>query len=199
MSDHTDLMPQPDVSHIVLVGLMGAGKTTVGQILAADIGWRFVDTDTQIQAETGHTIRELWQEGGEAAYRPLEADAVLDALRATEPSVLAAPGGVVDDERASQGLSIADVAVVYLRANADTLSERVGRDPGHRPLIDDQPEELMAQQFAQRDTNYERLADVVIDVDDLNPDEVANSVREELVGIAFRPDSIASEPDNPPK
>ncbi len=182
----------PGVGHVALIGLMGAGKTTVGRILAADIGWPFVDTDAQIEALTGRTVRELWSEGGEAAYRRLESDAVVTALSATEPSVLAAPGGVVDDEVAAAALRATGVAAVYLRAQVVTLVERVGRNPGHRPLLGARPEELIGQLFARRDRAYQRLADVTVDVDGLEPADVSSAVRDALVARAAnrRPDDV---------
>lgn len=187
LDDPERFEPHPDVAHIVLLGLMGAGKTTVGRLLAERLDWRFVDTDEVIQAETGRTIRELWDEGGEAAYRPLEAKAVIDSLAATQRSIIAAPGGVADDDAAALALQTADAAVVYLCASVPTLVDRVGRDPQHRPLIDDRPEELLATMFARRDQRYSDLAQLVVDVDDLAPEEVVEQVLSGLVGVAFRP------------
>ena len=182
----------PGVGHVALIGLMGAGKTTVGRILAADIGWPFVDTDAQIEALTGRTVRELWSEGGEAAFRQLESDAVVTALSAAEPSVLAAPGGVVDDDVAAAAVRATGVAAVYLRAQVVTLAERVGRSPGHRPLLGARPEELIGQLFARRDRGYQRLADMTVDVDGLEPAEVSRRVRDALVARAAdrRPDDV---------
>ena len=101
--------------------------------------------------------------------------------------VIAVPGGVVDDEVASAAVSDAGTVAVYLRAGVDILVERIGRDPGHRPLLDDRPEELLAQLFAQRDANYEYLADVIVEVEHLTPGEAADAVRDALVGLAIRP------------
>jgi shikimate kinase len=184
----------PGVGHVALIGLMGAGKTTVGRILAADIGWPFVDTDAQIEALTGRTVRELWSEGGEAAYRQLESDAVVTALSATEPSVLAAPGGVVDDDVAAAAVRATGVAAVYLRAQVVTLVERVGRNPGHRPLLGARPEELIGQLFARRDRAYRRLADVTVDVDGLGPADVFRTVRGALGALGRSDRSGATAP-----
>jgi shikimate kinase len=164
------------VGHIVLVGLMGVGKSSVGEIVADQLGWRFADTDVQIEQQTGCTVRELWNHDGEAAYRALEREAVLTSLAASEPSVLAAPGGVIEDEQACEALRRPDVRVVYLRAEPPTLVERLGGDPGHRPLVDDDPAAVLTRQFAQRDGRYEALADLTVQVDGLEADEVAETI-----------------------
>src|SRR3954470_6276259 len=99
---------------LVLVGLMGTGKTTVGRILADRLGWALVDSDQAIEAKTGQTVRELWESGGEAAYRALESEVGLHALHGGSGVVVAAPGGVVLDPRVAEALARADV--VWLRA-----------------------------------------------------------------------------------
>ena len=164
------------VGHVVLVGLMGVGKSSIGEILAAQLGLRFADTDVQIEEQTGRTVRELWNDDGEGAYRALEREAVLSSLAAPDPSVLAAPGGVIEDEVACEALRAADVSVVYLRAEPATLVERVGGDPGHRPLMDDDPAAVLTRQFTQRDGRYEALSDLTVQVDGLGADEVAEIV-----------------------
>src|SRR5687767_189382 len=87
--------PRPEQPPVVLVGLMGAGKSTVGRALAEHLQRPFVDVDHEIEAATGQTVRQLWTSGGEAAFRDLERDTVLATLARTTPVVLAAPGGVV--------------------------------------------------------------------------------------------------------
>jgi shikimate kinase len=166
--------------HVALIGMMAVGKTTVGRALAAEIGARFVDTDEVIEGDTGHTPRELWEEGGEAAYRPLERAAVVGALASTEPVVLATPGGVAVDEHMADAVRAADVTTVYLRATRETLVARVGDEPHHRPLLGDDPPAAIARLLRERDGRYEALADHVVDVDDRTPDEVLAAVRAAL-------------------
>ena len=121
---------------VVLVGLMGSGKSTVGALVAQRTGRKFVDVDAVITARMSKTVRELWEEGGEAAYRHLESDVVLEVLRDDTPTVLAAPGGVVLDPVVRAAL--ADSLVVWLRTSPSTLAGRV-RPGDHRPLLGDQP------------------------------------------------------------
>ena len=110
---------------VALIGLMASGKSTVGRALAERLGHRFVDTDDAIESATGRTVRELWEEGGEAAYRPLELQAVIEALSADDPVVLAVPGGIAVDDGMATAVTATDALVVYLRATAETLAARV--------------------------------------------------------------------------
>ena len=99
-------------THVALVGLMGSGKSAVGEIVGARLGLPLVDVDDEITRRTGRSVRDLWEEGGEAAYRPLEQAIVLEALAPGPGKVLAAPGGVVVDPTAEEALAQAHVAVV---------------------------------------------------------------------------------------
>lgn len=161
------------MTHVALVGLMGAGKTTVGRRLAARRGVRFVDTDAAIEAATGRTVRELWAEGGEAAYRGRERAAVLDALASPDPVVLAVPGGVAVDPRMAAAVAGPGVVAVYLRARPATLAARLGDGPDHRPLLGDDPASALAALFTARDTTYHQLATHTLDVDTDSPDAIA--------------------------
>jgi shikimate kinase len=161
------------VKQVVLVGLMGSGKSTVGALVAPRTGREFVDVDVLIAEETGKTVRELWEEGGEAAYRQLESDAVLRVLRGPTPSVLAAPGGVILNPLVRTAL--ADCTVVWLRTDPATLAGRV-RPGDHRPLLGDRPAETLAAQAKARSDLYQEVATAVIDTDDLGPDAIADVV-----------------------
>ena len=99
----------------MLIGMMGSGKTTVGRSLAAALGRPLVDSDAQVEARTGRTVREIFESDGEAAYRVLEREALVDALGEAEPSVVAAAGGVVLDAGNRAVLQEAGT-VVWLRA-----------------------------------------------------------------------------------
>ncbi len=80
------------MTHLVLVGMMGVGKSTVGRLVSAELERPLFDSDEMIEARTGRTVREIWSTDGEASFRALETDTFLEALDAPEPSVIAAAG-----------------------------------------------------------------------------------------------------------
>lgn len=161
------------MSTIVLVGLMGSGKSTVGRIVADRLGRALVDSDTAIEAKTGATVRELWERGGEASYRALESEVVLDAIVASEPVVVAAPGGVVMDPAVRAALEVA--FVVWLRADPGTLAARV-RVGDHRPLLGSDPRAVLTKMAADRVGLYQEVADVTIDIDGVDAETLAIEV-----------------------
>jgi shikimate kinase len=163
------------VNHVVLVGLMGAGKTTVGTRLATRLGRRLVDSDALIEARTGRTVREIFRDDGEDAFRTLETSALLDALHSTEPLVIAAAGGVVLRPENRAALRDADALVVWLVARPTVLVERV-RSGGHRPLLDDDPEGTLQRMSVEREPWYREVADAVVDVDGRTVEEVVDAV-----------------------
>jgi shikimate kinase len=166
---------------VVLVGLMGSGKSTVGALVAQRTGRALVDVDAVITARMSKTVRELWEEGGEAAYRYLESDVVLEVLRDPAPTVLAAPGGAVLDPAVRAAL--VDSFVVWLRTSPSTLAGRV-RSGDHRPLLEDSPAEAFAAMAEMRSGLYRQVADAIIDTDGRAPESIAD----EVVGlIAGRP------------
>lgn len=167
------------MKQVVLVGLMGSGKSTVGALVAAGTGRVFVDVDMVIAGETGKTVRELWEDGGEAAYRSLESDVVLRVLAGDEPSVLAAPGGVVLNPTVRAAL--AGSLVVWLRTRPKTLAGRV-RPGDHRPLLGDHPADTLATMANERSDLYGAVATATIDTDGLDPDAVADAVVRLLAG-----------------
>ena len=169
---------------IVLVGLMGSGKSTVGELVARRTGRALIDVDSAIVARTGKTVRELWEEGGEAAYRHLESQEVLLALGSSTPVVLAAPGGVVLDPAVRAALGGA--LVVWLRTSPSTLAGRVGTGD-HRPLLGDRPYEALAAMSQSRLHLYEDVATAVIDTDDVTPEALAETVVDLVASGAAKP------------
>ena len=109
----------PANQHVVLVGLMGTGKTTVGRALAERLHRRLLDSDLLIEARTGRTVRQIFQDEGEPAFRALETEVLIEALAQTTPSVIAAAGGVVLSEQNRRALKAAPAKVVWLRAEPD--------------------------------------------------------------------------------
>ena len=162
-------------AHVALIGMMAAGKSTVGRALAERRGIDFVDTDALIEEETGRTVQELWDAGGEAAYRPLERRAVITALARPDPLVLATPGGVAVDPLMADALSADHVTTVLLRATPETLASRVGGQD-HRPLLGDDPAAAIADLARERAGRYAAMADLVVDVDGRDGDDLAAEI-----------------------
>ncbi len=163
--------------HLVLIGMMGAGKTTVGARCAALLDRPFVDVDDIVEAVTGRTVREIFATDGEAAFRALEAEALRDACAAPEPSVIAAGGGAMQDPVNRRAVEQAGT-VVWLRAEPDELARRVTADGvAERPMLagtDAAPS--IERLLAVRTAGYEGLADVVVDTDGRDVDAVAAEV-----------------------
>lgn len=160
---------------IVLVGLMGTGKSTVGGVIAKRCGRKLVDSDQVIEESTMQTVRELWESGGEVAYRALESKVVLDALEQGPPVVIAAPGGAVLDPTVRKALS--EAFVVWLRAHPKTLASRV-EVGDHRPLLGDMPAEVFSKMMSERSELYATVADLVVDVDRMSPQRCADVILE---------------------
>jgi len=157
--------------HIVILGLMGAGKTTVGRLLAERLDWSWRDSDIDIETATGLTVRELRDHDGVAAMHGHEFTQLLDALATTGPSVISAAASVVDDPACRTALTDAGVVVIWLRAHPALLAERFAAGPP-RPAYGDIPEVFLADQAARREPLLTQIGAHVIDVDDLTPDEV---------------------------
>lgn len=161
--------------HLVLVGLMGTGKTTVSRVLAERLQRRVVDSDAVIEARTGRTVREIFQTDGEAAFRALETAALVEALASEEPVIIAAAGGVVLSEANRAALRAAKAKVVWLCADPAVLVERV-KSGGHRPLLDDDPEGMLRRMAADREALYREVADAIVSVDNRSVADVVEAV-----------------------
>ena len=162
---------------LYLIGMMGSGKTTVGRLVATELGWPHVDSDDQVCARTGRTVREIFETDGEAAFRKEESAALEDA--ATHPAdratVVSVAGGAVLDE-GNRRLLDATGLVVWLRAPAEVLATRVNAGTDHRPLLGDDPERALADLDAQRRPLYEELADLTVDAADRTPGQIAAEI-----------------------
>ncbi|MDP9463001.1 MAG: shikimate kinase [Actinomycetota bacterium] len=161
--------------HLVLVGLMGAGKTTVGRIAADRLGRQLVDSDAVIERATGRTVREIFAEDGEDVFRTLETAALLEALADPEPAVIAAAGGVVLREENRAALKQANARVVWLCATPAVLVERV-TSSGHRPLLDGDPAGTLQHMYDTRESLYREVADAIVLVDHRGVDDVVEAV-----------------------
>jgi shikimate kinase len=164
---------------IVLVGMMGAGKTTVGRWLADHLGWAYLDSDAEIERETGRTVPEIFARDGEAAFRRQETRVLAEALARPDPVVVSAAGGVVLAEENRRALAASGGPVVWLRAEPATLAGRVGTGEG-RPLLDEDPAATLARLDAVRRPRYAEVADLAVDVDHLGPAEIGRRILESL-------------------
>lgn len=162
---------------VVLVGLMGAGKSCVGRRLAARLGLDFIDADTEIEKAAGRPIAEIFNDFGEPAFRDLERK-VMGRLLAGPPCILAAGGGAFMDLE-TRALVVDRAISVWLRADVDLLVKRTaGRD--HRPLLrTGDPREILQRLIDLRYPVYSQ-ANLVVDSADLPPDVTVDAVQSAL-------------------
>lgn len=174
MSTDRTTPAEPD-QHLVLVGMMGAGKSTVGRIVAERLGRRLIDSDEAIEERTGRTVREIFATDGEDVFRDLETEALRDALAASDPAVVAAAGGVVLREENRRLLRSSGARVVWLSADPAILVERV-RSGMHRPLLDDDPAGVLQRMWDEREPLYREVADAIVTVEGRSVGEVVEAV-----------------------
>jgi shikimate kinase len=175
--------PLEGVGPIVLVGMMATGKTSVARQIAKRLGRRMYDSDAMITARTGRTVAQLFEAGGEPAFRALETDVLDEALDADPPGVVAAAGGVVlspANRDRLRAVSRSGGVVVWLTADPAVLAARV--HPGdHRPLLADDPAGTLARLSAERGPLYTEVADRTVDTGKVPfgrmVDEVLDAVR----------------------
>ena len=161
--------------HIVLVGMMGSGKTTVGRMLAARLGRPLLDSDEIIERREGRTVRDIFANDGEEVFRAIEAEVLIESLAAADPSVIAAAGGVVLRPENRVALTTSGARVVWLRADPVILASRVKGGP-HRPLLDDDPAEALRRMYELREPLYREVADAIVTVDGRSVGDVVEAV-----------------------
>jgi len=162
------------VPRILLVGMMGAGKTTVGRGLAQRFGWPYLDSDEEVRRRSGKTVPQIFAEDGEAAFRVQEAAVLAEACNSDHPVIVSVAGGAVLDPE-NRKLITSSGLVVWLRASLTTLTHRVG-DGRTRPLLGDDPAAALRRLYPERAALYGQVASVVIDVDDQPTDRVVELV-----------------------
>jgi len=167
--------PDPTHRHLVLIGLMGTGKTTVGRLLAERLRRRFVDTDAEIERRSGRTVRDIFVADGEPEFRRIEAEVLDDSIAAEEPCVIAAAGGVVLSQANRDALRTGRCRVVWLVAEPEALVGRV-RQGQHRPAIEADPAGTLKLMAAEREALYRESADAIVRVDGRTIQDVVDAV-----------------------
>lgn len=181
---------------IWLVGLSGAGKSTIGPLLARRLGYRYVDLDREVEELAGATIPHLFRVGGEAEFRRFEARAASRAARATEVVVATGGGWMArrDIDRTSGGR-----VRVWLRVRPETAIHRLSREGAEaRPLLaGSDPEAALAALLAEREAAYAE-AEVVLETDGREPEDVAEVALKSLRRFTARPpEDSAGRPEGP--
>jgi shikimate kinase len=167
------------IETLILIGLRGTGKTTVGQLVAAARRLPFVDVDAQLQATTGQSVRQLFASIGEAGFRELEAALLAQLLERATPQVIATGGGAVLRADNRQRIRAAGW-VVWLTADPAVLAERLAADAAtaeQRPaLLAGGGLAEMLQLAAAREPLYRECADLIVPTDSLSPQQVAEHI-----------------------
>lgn len=172
-------------SNIALVGFMGTGKSTVGQLVAASLHFRFVDTDAMIEGMAGRKISEIFAEDGEPRFRELERE-VVRRLASLEKTVIATGGGLIVNPENFESLR-QHALIVCLWATPETIIKRVGHQT-HRPLLRVEDPLDRVRALLQERAPFYRKADVLLSSDFRKPKEVASHVVHEYRAVARSPE-----------
>jgi shikimate kinase len=170
-------MPEPRdpvPRRVVLLGMMGSGKSSVGRALAERTGWPFVDNDALVERATGRTARQLLAEAGEGAMREAEASALRAGLGLAPPVIVATAAGTVLDSEARARIDAAGF-VVWLQASAETLAARAAGSE-HRPWLDGDAEGWFRVTLAERSSLYAAVADLEVDTGSNSPGAAADAI-----------------------
>jgi len=166
---------------IFLVGLMGAGKTTIGKQLAQSLGYEFYDSDHEIEKHTGATIPLIFELEGEQGFRSRETK-MIDELTQRENIILATGGGVVLCEENRAALTERGI-VIYLSASVEQLFNRTRRDKSRPLLQTENPREKLTELLQQREPLYKNIADIVVDTGKGNIKSIVNFINKKLLTI----------------
>ncbi|WP_373565855.1 shikimate kinase AroK [Microbulbifer okhotskensis] len=166
---------------IFLVGPMGAGKSTIGKLMAAQLQLPFVDTDKVLEERTGADIPWIFDVEGEAGFRRRESE-ILEELCRGDSHIIGTGGGIVLLEENRRQLQKYGY-VVYLQANIDQLLERTSKN-SNRPLLRvPNPRQRIAEILQEREPLYREVADIICDTNDLSPKQASLLVAERLSNL----------------
>lgn len=181
---------------IALIGMPGGGKSSAGRQMAARLRWPFVDSDAVIEQRLGCRIRDFFAREGEAAFRDLEQQVLVELLAAPVASIIATGGGVVL-RPANRAALRAGATVVYLRSSAETLHRRLRHDT-HRPLLQvADPRARLHELYAERDPLYLATAHHVIEAGRQSMSTLVSMVLMQLELAGVIDPAVAASPVDP--
>lgn len=169
-------MAERATRHLVLLGLPGSGKSTVGPLVADALGRPFVDLDAEIEAREGMPVSRIFAERGEPYFRALEEQLTAEFTAPGEPRLVMAPGGGWAESAVNRALFGQSVSAVYLRVSPPVAMERLGDAVQARPLLaGPDPARKLTELLARREPLYLQ-ANHTVSVDSLTPAAVASSI-----------------------
>lgn len=184
MSINTDISLQRDFikAHLekplVMIGLMGAGKTSIGKMLAEELGCDFIDSDDEIVKREGRTIPEIFAQSGEPHFRKVEREVIGDLMKDTKPHVIGTGGGAFMNEQTREVIKQSATSL-FLKADINVLLNRVGKGEGRPLLMAGNPREILQDLMNKRYPIYSK-ADITVDTRNEAPQKTLNRAIEAL-------------------
>ena len=163
---------------VILVGMMGSGKSTIGRLLSEATGWPYVDNDELVLRSHGATPRQLLAERGETAMRAAESSALALGLRVPPPAIIGVAAGTILDAANRDRMRDGGI-VVWLRAASSVLAERAAGSE-HRPWLEGDAKSWMRDAVAERDPLYASAAEITLDTTSDPPDESVLELRRQV-------------------
>jgi shikimate kinase len=171
--------PEARGARVLLLGMMGVGKTTIGQCLSELTGWPYLDNDLLLVRAQGTSAAEILARSDETTLRAAESRALLEALKTPAPCIVGVAAGAVLDPANRQALQQGGLGV-WLRAPLATLSRRIAGD-ARRPWLQPDPLIALERLYEGREALYREVADVIVDVDGRSPEEIAADLLSRLL------------------
>ena len=183
-------MTADEPCRVLLIGMMGSGKSTIGRLLSEATGWPYLDNDDLVRASHGATARQILAQRGEAAMRAAESEALARGVREPAPSLIGVAAGTIL-EPANRSLLRAGGVVAWLRADAAAIESRaIGAD--HRPWLDTGGSTWIRDTVTERDPLYASVADCVIDTGTRPAAESAADLLAWLAGVPACREALSS-------
>lgn len=180
-------------AHIILIGFMGAGKSTVGRCLSRKLSRQLLDTDAMIEARAGMTISEIFASQGEEAFRTTETEVLSGLAQRQTPVIVSTGGGMPmrrDNREALRNLGY----VVWLRVRPETVCARLAGDTTRPLLAGDDRRQKARVLLAERDPIYEETAHLIVDADEREPEEIAQEILAKLPTGRIRRETKLARP-----